>query len=173
MYVPAFDSRGPVKTLQIMVLWLTSVAVTLPAGAQGAQAAPRVAQALAAAEVAELEGIRKAGWVDWFSGDTVALRRALGPELVAIGAGGPHWQSLEQTLGSSAKFRASGGKLVSVKFDSTVTHRFGDVVVMFSHYALVTENPESRSSREGRVTEVFVRAKSRWVHTSWHLDELP
>jgi len=161
------------KASGILVALLTSFAVAMPVAAQAPQAAPRVAQPLAAAELAELEGIRRAVWVDWFSGDTVALRRALGPELVAIGTGSPHWQSLEQTLASSAKFKASGGKLVSVTFDSTVTHRFGDAVVMFSHYALVTENPEGRSSRKGRATEVFVRAKSRWVHTSWHLDELP
>lgn len=152
---------------------LALCAIAAPVSAQGTQAAPRVAQTLAAPDLAELEGIRKAVWVDWFSGDTVALRRALGPELVAIGTGGPHWQSLEQTLASSAKFRAGGGKLVSVTFDSTVTHRFGDAVVMFSHYALVTESAEGRRSGQGRATEVFVRAKTRWVHTSWHLDELP
>jgi hypothetical protein len=161
-----------VRTL-FSVSTLALLAVAYPLRAQATQGAPRVAQSLAAADRAELEGIRKAVWVDWFSGDTIALRRALGPELVAISSGGPHWQSLEQTLASSAKFKAGGGKLVSVTFDSTITHRFGDAVVMFSHYALVTESAEGRRSREGRATEVFVRAKTRWVHTSWHLDELP
>lgn len=44
-----------------------------------------------------------------------------------------------------------------MQFDSTVTHRFGDAVVMFSHYAIVTEKagqrpcgalPETPSARE-------------------------
>lgn len=161
--------RGFPAVFTIAVLAAVTVAPSVDA--QGTQAAPRVAQALGPADLAELERIRKAVWVEWFSGDTVALRRALGPELVAIGTGSPHWQSLDQTLASSAKFKADGGKLVSVAFDSTVTHRFGDAVVMFSHYALVVEKPDGRSSLEGRATEVFVREKTRWVHTSWHLDE--
>lgn len=136
----------------------------------GAQAAPRVTTTLSAAELTALESVRKAVWVDWFSGDTAALHRVLAPELVAIGGGAPHWQSLGQSLASSADFKATGGKFLSVAFDSAVTHLFGDVVVMFSHYTVVTENAGARSTQKGRATEVFVRTNGRWVHTSWHLD---
>jgi ketosteroid isomerase-like protein len=136
-----------------------------------AQAAPRVATTFAGAELARLETVRKAVWVDWFSGDTAALRRALGPELVALSPGAPHWQSLDQSIAASADFKAKGGKLVSVAFDSTMTHRFGEVAVMFAHYTVITENGGKRSTQKGRATEVFVRTNGRWVHTSWHLDQ--
>lgn len=156
--------------MKVAGLALALLAVALPLGAQ---AAPRVTTALSAPELTALEAIRKAVWVDWFSGDTTALRRALGPELVAISAGAPHWQSLDQTIAASARFKADGGRLVSVAFDSTMTHRIGDAVVMFSHYAVVTETKDGRSTLKGRATEVFVRANGRWVHTSWHLDAQP
>ena len=55
-----------------------------------AQVAPHVATTLPAAELTTLEAVRKAVWVDWFSGDTAALRRSLAPELVAISPGAPH-----------------------------------------------------------------------------------
>ncbi len=152
----------------------TFALVLLPAfiatSAVAAQAAPRVTTTLAAHELTALEAIRKAVWVDWFSGDTAALRRVLGPELVAMSSDAPHWQSLEETIASSAKFRSGGGKFVSVRFDSTLTHRFGETVVLFARYSLVTETPKGRATQKGRVTEVFVRTSGRWVHTSWHLD---
>ena len=156
--------------MKIAAFALALAAATAPLSAQPA---PRTAKSLSGAELADLEAIRKAVWVNWFSGDTAALRKVLGPELVAIAAGVPHWQSLEQSLAASANFKASGGKFVSVSFDSTLTHRFGETVVMFSHYAVVTESGGKRQTQKGRATEVFVRSNGRWLHTSWHLDEVP
>ena len=37
-----------------------------------ARAAPRVTTTLSATELTALEAVRKAVWVDWFSGDTMA-----------------------------------------------------------------------------------------------------
>ena len=147
---------------------LLALAMTAPS--LGAQAAPRVATTLPPAELAELEAIREKVWINWFAGDTAALRRVLGPELVAISGDSPDYQSLEATLAGSAQFKAGGATLASVTFTSPVVHRFGDVVVMFSHYALVIEKDGQRSDVAGRATEVFVRNNGRWVHTSWHLD---
>jgi SnoaL-like domain len=154
---------------------LAGLAFALAAGSSllVAQAAPRVTTTLAANELTALETVRTAVWVDWFSGDTAALSRVLGPELVAISAGAPHWLSRPQTIAASADFKAKGGKFVSVAFDSAMTHRFGETVVMFSHYTVVTENADKRSTQKGRATEVFVRANGKWVHTSWHLDRFP
>jgi hypothetical protein len=151
---------------------IAAVALALAAAATplSAQAAPRLAMTLSGAELADLEAVRKAVWVDWFSGDTASLRRVLGPELVAISAGVPHWHSLEESLTASADFKVNGGRLVSVSFDSTLTHRFGETVVMFSHYTVVTESGGRRQTQPGRATEVFVRSNGRWLHTSWHLD---
>jgi ketosteroid isomerase-like protein len=135
-----------------------------------AQAAPRVATALSSTELAELEWVRKQVWVDWFAGDTAALGRVLGPELVAIGPDAPHWQSRAEALAASARFKESGGRLLGVTFDSTVVHRIGDVAVMFSLYDLRTSRLGEVVTRSGKVTEVFVRRRGRWVHTSWHID---
>ena len=147
-------------------------ALTLTSSLQ-AQAAPRVATSLPPAELSALEKIRKDVWVNWFAGDTAALRRSLGPELVAISPDSKHWQSLDETLAGSARFKASGQTLRSVSFDSNTVHRLGNVVVMFSHYRLVMEGNGQQSVQAGRATEVFVRHNNRWVHTSWHLDVLP
>jgi hypothetical protein len=154
--------------MKIAVVVFALAALTAPLAGQ---AAPRVATALAGAELTELEAVRRAVWVDWFTGDTASLRRALGPELVAISAGVPHWQSLDVSLAASARYKAGGGRLVSVAFDSALTHRFGETVVMFSHYTVVTESRGQRQTTKGRATEVFVRVRGRWIHTSWHLDE--
>ena len=139
----------------------------------GAQAAPRVATTLPAAELRALDAIRKAVWVNWFNGDTAGLRRVLGPELIAISPDAPEWQSLDQTIAGSAGYKAGGGRLRSVVFDKTTVHRFGDVVVMFSHYALALEHDGKPVSQKGRATEVFVKHQGKWVHTSWHLDVIP
>ncbi len=157
--------------MKVRPFLLSLLVAAAPLGAPlAAQAAPRVATELAGAELAALDAIRKDVWVRWFTGDTAALRRVLGPELVAISPDGPHWQSLRGTLDGSAGFKASGAQFISVDFDSTLTHRFGDVVVMFSHYRVVTEREGTRGTQSGLATEVFVRANGRWVHTSWHLD---
>lgn len=153
-----------------MKIAAVALALVSAAAPLSAQAAPRVAMTLSGAELAALEAVRKAVWVDWFSGDTASLRTVLGPELVAIAPGVLHWHSLEESLAASAEFRANGGKLVSVSFDSTLTHRFGETVVMFSHYSVVTESGGRRQTQKGRATEVFVRSNGRWLHTSWHLD---
>lgn len=150
---------------------LLFVIATLTASTLEGQAAPRVAGTLPAAELSALRTIRHEVWVNWFSGDTTALRRVLGPELVAISPGS--WQSLPESLAGSAGFKAGGGRLVSVGFEGEQVHRFGDVVVMFSRYRVVTERGGKSSTQAGRATEVFVRAGSRWVHTSWHLDQAP
>ena len=148
------------------------LAFAAAASSLSAQAAPRVAATFPPAELAELEAIREKVWVNWFAGDTTALRQVLAPELLAISGDSPDYQSLEQTLAGSAQFKASGAVLKSVTFTSPMAHRFGDVVVMFSHYALEIDRNGQQAAVTGRATEVFVRHNGRWVHTSWHLDEL-
>ncbi|MCC7001662.1 MAG: nuclear transport factor 2 family protein [Gemmatimonadaceae bacterium] len=155
----------------ITVVTASLILVTTRASAQTAAGpAPRVATTLPAAELKALEKERRAVWVDWFTGDTTALRRALGPELVAMSTGAKYWQSLDESVESSAKYKADGNVFVSVEFDSTKVHRFGETVVMFSRYHVVTSKDGTRGDLRGRATEVFVRVGKRWVHTSWHLD---
>ncbi len=145
--------------------------VTTRASAQSSTTpAPRVTTTLPADELKALEKERHAVWVDWFTGDTAALRRSLGPELVAMSTGARYWQSLDESIASSVKYKADGNTFVSVEFDSTRIHRFGETVVMFSRYHVVTSKDGTRGDLRGRATEVFVRVGRRWVHTSWHLD---
>ncbi len=146
------------------------LAMVTAATPMAAQSAPRVAETLRASELAKLEAVRREVWVNWFSGDTASLRRVLTPELIAISPDSPHFQSLTETLAGSAWYKESGGKLMSVTFDSTQIHRFGDVVVMFSRYEVETVRSGARGVQKGRATEVFVRVNGAWVHTSWHLD---
>ena len=146
------------------------LALTAAAPSLSAQAAPRVAASLPGSDLAGLEALRKDIWVQWFAGDTAALRRVLGPELIAISGDAPDYQSLDKTLAGSAGFRASGAILKSVTFANTRIHRFGDVVVMFSHYTIELDKGGQQSSEHGRATEVFVRHNGKWVHTSWHID---
>jgi ketosteroid isomerase-like protein len=154
--------------MKVLVLALTLSAGAVPLTAQ---AAPKVGGTLPAAELTALEALRKDIWVQWFTGDTAALRRELSPELVAVSPDGPHWFTLQQSLDGSARYKASGAQFLSVDFDSSMVHRFGDVVVMFSHYTVVTEKSGKRSTTRGRATELFVRNNGKWVHTSWHIDE--
>lgn len=156
-----------------MKLFSSLLAIAVSASTLAAQPAPAIAGSLPAPELAALDRIRKDVWVNWFAGDTAALRRVLTPDLVAISPDAPHWQNLEQTLAGSAGFKAGGGRLLSVAFDSTRVHRFGDVVVMFSHYRLVMQNDGREARQNGRATEVFVRRGGRWLHTSWQLDVVP
>jgi ketosteroid isomerase-like protein len=152
---------------------LVILAIAIATSAIGAQPAPAIATSLPSTEMATLEQIRKNVWVNWFGGDTAALRSVLTPDLIAISPDLPHWQNLEQTLAASAGFRAGGGRLLSVEFDSTRVHRFGEVVVMFSHYRLVLRHDGQETRQRGRATEVFVRRNGRWLHTSWQLDVVP
>jgi ketosteroid isomerase-like protein len=144
-----------------------------PLTAQRGRGAPRVTGTLPSAELADLERIRRQVWVDWFSGDTAALRQVLPPELVAISPDSPTFQTLEQTLAGAARYHATGAQLERVAFDSMQVHRFGDVVVLFSHYVVETRRDGRTGIQKGRATEVFVRTGGRWVHTSWQLDVLP
>lgn len=153
--------KDPLLTFALATLAVTSL------GAQSGPA-PRVATTMPPAEQVVLEAIRRSVWVSWFAGDTAALRRELGPELIAISGDG--WNSLEQTISLSAGYKAGGGKLVSVGFEDTKTHRFGEVVVMFSKYTIVLAQGGKQTTTKGRATEVFVKANGRWVHTSWHID---
>lgn len=152
---------------------LATVTMAIPASPfvslAAAQPAPRVSETSPAADLSALETLRKDVWVRWFAGDTTALRRVLSPELVAISPDGQ--QTLPESLAGAAQFKAGGGRLVSITFDNASIHRFGEVVVMFSHYTLVTEKSKKPSTQKGRATEVFVRRNGRWVHTSWHLDQ--
>lgn len=153
--------------MKVPALVLSLLAVASPLAAQ---AAVRVAASMPAAELAALESLRKDIWVQWFTGDTSGLHKVLAPELVAVSPDSPEYQTLQNSLDGSARYKASGAKFISVDFAQNKAHRFGDVVVLFTHYTVVTEKAGKRSTQKGRATEIFVRQDGKWVHTSWHID---
>lgn len=138
-----------------------------------ARVARRVVSPIAGHRFAELLTARRAVWEAWFTGDTATLRQHLAPELVAIGPDSRPWHTLAHSLEESERFAAGGTQLMGVAFPLTVPHRFGGTVVLFSEYRVTLVTGETIHALEGRATEVFVRSRRRWVHTSWHLDARP
>jgi hypothetical protein len=145
----------------------TILALALPLSL-AAQPAPRVTSTVAAPDLQAVHTLRHDVWKRWFTGDTTRLRALLPSELIAISADG--WRTLDETIAGSARFAANGGSFVSVTFEQERAHRFGDTVILFSNYTLVTARGGERNTQRGRATEVFVRTGGKWVHTSWHLD---
>ena len=80
-------------------------------------------------------------------------------------------QRVEKTF-AGRKLVIETGRMAKQASGSAVV-QFGETVVMFSRYSVVTEGEKGRATRNGRATEVFVRTNGRWVHTSWHLDAEP
>lgn len=138
-----------------------------------AQSAPRATSPLPQREFAALESLRREVWVDWFAGDTAALRRTLGPELIAISPDSELWQDLDATIAGAAGFKAGGGSLAALEFSNTTMHHANGVVIMFSRYAMHLSRNGQHSEQTGRATEVFIKVGGAWVHTSWHLDKDP
>ena len=48
--------------------------------------------------------------------------------------------------------------------------RYFRTAVVYSNYSYELENGGQRSTRSGRVTEVFVLRDGQWVNPGWHLD---
>lgn len=119
---------------------------------------------------AELLAVREAVWVAWFHNDQDALKRLLPAELVAINNGEQEWQGLQKTLESAQQFAAHGGRLVSIRFEKAEIQVYSDVVVVYSLFALETEESGKSLKSTGIATEMFVRRGKSWVNTGWYLD---
>jgi ketosteroid isomerase-like protein len=119
---------------------------------------------------AELLKAREAVWRAWFANDAKALQELVPPDTIVISSGEETWKKQADILESSAKFRAAGGELIRLEFPRTEVQRFGDVAVTYSQYLYETEEGGKRSVTSGRVTEVFVLRKGKWVNPGWHTD---
>lgn len=146
-----------------------AVAVMLLAVSSLAAAADKRSSAPSDSLRAELLAARETVWKAWFDNDQEALRRLLPEELVAINNGEQQWQGLKETLDSAVQFKAGGSKLISLKFEKTEIQVYGDVAVLYSIFALETEEKGKRIKTSGRATEIFQKRKV-WVNTGWHLD---
>jgi hypothetical protein len=72
----------------------------------------------------------------------------------------------------SARFAASGGKLVRLELPKTEIQAYGQTAIVYSNYVYEIEQGGKRSAHSGRVTEVFVFGNDAWVNPSWHMDSV-
>ena len=113
---------------------------------------------------------REAVWRAYFAGDRAALEKLLPEELLTIEAGGGDWGNRKAVLDGSARFAATGGKIVRLEFPKTEIQVYGSTAIVYSNYVYEVEQGGKRSSNSGRVTEVFVNRNGTWVNPSWHMD---
>lgn len=126
-------------------------------------------QTLSPDEKQELLAAREAVWRAWFANDSARLAELIPPELIAIESG-EKWQSRDDELAGSKDFVAKGGKLVRLEFPQTEIQTYGSTAILYSKYVVETEQGGKRSTQSGRVTEMFVYRRGKWVNTGWHLD---
>ncbi len=117
----------------------------------------------------DLMRVQREVWEVWYGGDTARLRQ-LTPGLVALGDGGDSFSDQEAAVHGSARFHASGGRLLELSFPQMRVQRFGDVAVVYSTFHSVALVQGDTQRRTGRATEVFVRQNGKWVNPGWHLD---
>ena len=67
-------------------------------------------------------------------------------------------------------FAKSGGKLVKLEFPKTEIQVFGYTAIVYSDYSYELEVGGQKINQAGRVTEIFVNRKGKWVNPGWHLD---
>jgi hypothetical protein len=150
------------------------VVLAVIAGGFAARAAVIHARPAAVAVDPEVLEVREAAWRAWFAGDERTLGDLLPSEFLAIGAeGGPDISDRAKTLESSRKFKASGGRLITLTFAETRSQRYGDTVILYGFYEAVFETGAEKHTMRGRLTEIFVRRDGRWIHPGWHLDAQP
>jgi Domain of unknown function (DUF4440) len=94
----------------------------------------------------------------------------LPPEFIGISMNDAPFANRQETLEGARAFRERGGRLVRLAFPETKSQRTGDVVVLYGRYEAVIESGGSERTLRGRLTEVFVRHKGKWLHPGWHLD---
>jgi hypothetical protein len=141
-----------------------------PTSAQATAPAPGAQGTLGPEERAELLATRELAWRAFFAGDRATLDAMLPTEFIGIAWGGDVWRDKASALASSEEFARAGGELKSLDFPRTELQVYGDVVVVFSEYAVELLSGGETVRQAGRSTEVFVRRDGRWLHPSWHLD---
>ena len=113
---------------------------------------------------------REAVWRAYFAGDRATLEKLIPEETVTIEAGDNNWSNRQKILEGSAEFAKSGGKLVKLEFPKTEIQLFGYTAIVYSDYAYDLEVGGQKIHQAGRVTEVFVNRKGKWVNPGWHMD---
>lgn len=113
---------------------------------------------------------REAVWRAFFANDRAALEKLIPAETLTIEAGDNNWGTRNTVFEGAAEFAKSGGKLVKLEFPKTEIQVYGFTAVVYSTYSYELEIGGKRSQHGGRVTEVFVLRKGKWVNPGWHMD---
>src|SRR5499427_9243104 len=113
---------------------------------------------------------REAVWRAYFSNDRAALEKLIPEETIAIGTGGNAWTDRKAVLEGSERFGKGGGKLIRLAFPKTEIQAYGNTAVIYSDYEYELEAGGQRHQQSGRVTEIFVWRKGKWVNPGWHMD---
>ena len=118
---------------------------------------------------AELERARDVVWRSWFAGDSATLDRVLAGALAA-GDNVDGWADRKTAISGSREFAKNGGKLVSLRFDSTAIAMHGKVAVMIARYSYtIADRGGKQETTNGYAVEIFVHEKGAWTHPFWHL----
>jgi ketosteroid isomerase-like protein len=121
----------------------------------------------------QLLRVRETVWRAWFAGDTKTLEELVPPETIVMSGGEKQWKHQADVLRTATEFHAKGGKLVRLDFPRTEVQHFGDVAIVWSSYVLEMELDGKESTDSGRVTEIFVWQRGRWINPGWHTDSEP
>ena len=125
---------------------------------------------ISAATRSSLLRAREKLWRAWFVNDKATMQRFLPAETIGINAAEKDWAGVKQTLESSAKFVADGGRLLRLEFPRVEMRRHGEVYVIYSEYLFETETKGQKSSQAGRASEIFLRHNGEWINPGWHMD---
>lgn len=151
----------------VLPLLMLLLCQTTPVSAQGFGPKPD------AKTRAELLSVRELAWRAWFTNDRAAFVKLVPDELIAIGWDGGPWADRQGSMANMAKFAESGQTISALEFPRTEFQRYGDVVIMYSTFRISLKGKDGKSQEiSGRGTEVFVVRNGRWIHTSWHLDQV-
>ncbi len=113
---------------------------------------------------------RESVWRSFFSNDREALERLIPEETIVMDAGSPEWGNRRSVLEGAAQFAKSGARLVRLDFPITEIQQYGSVAIIYSTYFYELEENGRRTPFSGRVSEVFVLRKGRWVNPGWHME---
>jgi ketosteroid isomerase-like protein len=100
---------------------------------------------------------REAAWRAFYDGDVKALGDVLPEDFIGINMNDGPFANRAQILDAARVFRERGGRLVRLSFPETQAQRFGDVVVLYGRFEVVSQSGGAERTRRGRLTEIFVR----------------
>jgi len=114
--------------------------------------------------------VREAVWRSWFANDQARLEKLVPAETITIEPGSGDFGNQKAVLEGAREFAKSGQRLVRLEFPKTEIQCYGYTAIVYSTYVYELEQNGKRSTRSGRVTEMFVYRNGQWLNPGWHMD---